>query len=713
MAHPLASQFAFCSHQPGSSVPARLGASALKGAGWLALLALIPLQSARAQATAESAADGRGAAEILVTARVIKMDVPLAEVPQTVTTLSADLIATQNAVSVEEALRYVPSVQAELAGRSGFDELLIRGFSQSRYQFRDGLRLDPGYLQQQEVYGLASIEVLKGPASVLYGQIAPGGLVNFASKLAGQNQRNELGVSLGNQNLVRVFGDLGTSFGVDDSVSVRLPFLYGNRDDTEDFVGAERFFAAPSISFAPGADTRISIFALYQRDEYRRTLGLPNAGGLFAVPEGPLPRRLHIGEPGIDPLVSDQWQLGYLLEHKFGSAITVRSRLRYSDFQLNGPIVQAPRPGSTATNVTRRGFVFRGDRNLLATDNQAEAVFTSGSIEHRVMVGIDYQTYADGQAGDLFGLSPINPYAPVYGAVPVPLGPFFGADGRITQLGLYGQYRAKIADRLIVLGGVRYAETTNRNTDTLSGTTRRQDDKKATFNAAVLYTAPGGFSPYISFAQSFEPQVGNDPLPGGGIVPPSLGEQFEAGLRWQSPDQKLLVQAAVFQIDQTNIVNGDPANPGFSVLIGAQRHRGAEIEVNGEVVPGFRLIGGYSLLDAEIRRSNNGDAGLTPLNVPRHSASLFATIGGLALGLPDSDGSIGIRHVGQRRANDALDQLPAFTVVDAALRHRFGPITAQINIKNLFNKFYLTGASFRSVFPGEARTVQATVRYGF
>ena len=652
-------------------------------------------------------------AEIVVTARLGKLDVPQRETPQAVAVISGDLIATQNAVSVEEALRYVPSVQAELAGRSGFDELLIRGFSQSRYQFRDGLRLDPGYLQQQEVYGLTSIEVLKGPASVLYGQIAPGGLVNFTSKLAGQGQRNEVGVSVGNQNLLRLFGDLGTSFGANDSVSVRLPFLYGNRDDTEDFVDAERIFAAPSITFAPGPDTRISVFALYQRDEYRRTLGLPNAGGLFAVPQGPLPRSLHLGEPGIDPLVSEQVQVGYLFEQKLGTVVTLRSRLRYSDFQLNGPILQAPRPGSTSTSVTRRGFEFRGDRNLLAADNQAEAVFTSGTIEHRVMVGIDYQTYADGQAGDLFGLTPINPYAPVYGAVPVPLGPFFGADGRITQLGLYGQYRARIAERVIVLGGVRYAETTNRSTDTFSNTTRRQDDNKAIFNAAVLYSAPGGFSPYISFAQSFEPQVGNDPLPGGGTVPPSLGEQFEAGLRWQSPDERVLVQAAVFQIDQTNIVNGDPANPGFSVLIGAQRHRGAEIEVNGEVTPGVRLVGGYSYLDPEIRRSNNGDAGLRPLNVPRHSASLFATIGGPALGLPDSDGSIGIRHVSSRRANDALDELPAFTVLDAGLRHRFGPITAQINIKNLFNKFYLTGASFRSVFPGEARTVQATLRYGF
>jgi iron complex outermembrane receptor protein len=546
---------------------------------------------------------------------------------------------------------------------------------------------------------------------VLYGQIAPGGLVNFTSKLAGQGQRNEVGTSIGNQGLVRIFGDVGTRLG--DSVSVRLPFLYGDRNDTEDFVGAQRLFAAPSVTFAPTARTRISLFALYQRDEYRRTLGLPNAGGLFAVPEGPLPRRLHLGEPGLGPLVSEQWQLGYLLEQKLGTSITLRSRLRYSDFQLDGPIIQAPRPGSTATNVNRRGFVFRGDRNLLAADNQAEAVFTSGTVEHRVMVGVDYQTYADGQAGDLFGLAPINPYAPVYGAAAVPRGPFFGADGRITQLGLYGQYRARIADRLIVLGGVRHAETTNRSTDTLSNTTRRQDDNKATFNAAMLYTAPGGFSPYISFAQSFEPQVGNDPLPGGGTVPPSLGEQFEAGLRWQSADERLLVQAALFQIDQTNIVNGDPANPGFSVLIGAQRHRGAEIEVNGEVTPGVRLIGGYTLLDADIRRSNNGDVGLAPLNVPRHAASLFATLGGPALGLPGSDASIGIRHVGRRRANDALDMLPAFTVFDAGIRHRFGPITAQINIKNLFNTFHLTGAAFRSVFPGEARTVQATVRYGF
>ena len=253
--------------------------------------------------------------------------------------------------------------------------------------------------------------------------------------------------------------------------------------------------------------------------------------------------------------------------------------------------MQAPRGGSTPTSITRRGFNFTGDRKMLSADNQLEAVFYTGDVEHRVMAGIDYQDFTDRNAGDLFGLAPINPNAPVYGAAPVALGPFFSADVSPKQVGLYAQYRAKIAERFIAVAGVRQSDSDTRSTDVLAGTSRTQDDSDTSFNAAIMYVSDAGVSPYVSYSQSFEPQFGFDPLTSGETPPPSQGEQIEAGLRWQSPDRRLSVQAAVFQIDQTNIVNGDPANPGFSVLIGAQRHRGAEIELSGRTWRGTDRAG--------------------------------------------------------------------------------------------------------------------------
>ncbi|MCG6119017.1 MAG: TonB-dependent siderophore receptor, partial [Blastomonas sp.] len=658
--------------------------------------------------------DPDSATDIVVTATAVaKLDVPLAETPQNITVISQEAFERQNATSVQEILRYVPSVQAELSGRSGFDAFLVRGFDQSRYQFRDGLRLDPGFLQQQEPGGLASLEVVKGPASVLFGQIAPGGVVNMTSRVASARQVADFTATIGTDDFYRLTADIGGALNPSGTLSARAPIVYASRGDTQDFVGAERIFVAPSITWQPTEATSLTVLALYQRDDYDRTIGAPLVGTLQPSPAGPIRRSLFLGEPALDRLTSEQFQIGYQFAHRFSDAIQFRSRLRYSDLSLEGPIVQAPRGGSTPTSITRRGFAFDGTRKMLSTDNQLEAVFETGSVEHRVMIGIDYQDFSDRNAGDLFGLGPINPTAPVYGAAPVPLGPFFSADVDLQQVGVYAQYRAKIAERFIIVAGVRLSDSQTSSTDILSGTTARQDDSDTSFNAAVMYVSDAGFSPYVSYSQSFEPQFGFDPLTSGQTPPPSQGEQIEAGLRWQSADRRLSAQAAVFQIDQTNIVNGDPANPGFSVLIGAQRHRGAEIELSGRIGDAVLIQAGYTYLDAKVRASNSGDAGLTSLNVPRNSASMFVTLDGTAFGSAGSEASIGVRHVGSRRANDVLDILPAFTVFDAALRHDFGDFGFALNVKNLFDKTYFTGGDFRAVFFGERRQIQLTLLAGF
>ncbi|NJL17767.1 MAG: TonB-dependent receptor [Nitrospira sp.] len=434
----------------------------------------------------------------------------------------------------------------------------------------------------------------------------------MTSKLASSERVANVFGTIGTDDFYRIGADVGGALNSDSTLSARLPLLYASRGDTQDFVNAKRIYASPSLTWAPTDATTLTLLALYQNDKYDRTIGVPLVGTLQPSPAGPSRRSLFLGEPSFRQLESEQWQFGYFLTHKFSDAIQFRSRLRYSDFDLTGPIVQAPRGGSTPTSITRRGFDFIGDRSLLSTDNQIEANFTTGSVEHRVMVGVDYQDYKDRNSGELFGLTPINPTAPAYGAPPTPFGSFFSDDVRVRQTGIYGQYRAEFAERVIVVAGMRYSDTSNRRTDRLSSTTGRQDDNDTSFNAAVLYKAGGGFSPYFSYAQSFEPQIGFDPLTSGQTPPPAQGEQFEAGLKWSTPDGRLTAQAALFQIDQTNIVNADPANPGFSILVGEQRHKGFELELSGRIGELLTVQAGYTYLDAEITRSNNGDQGCDP-----------------------------------------------------------------------------------------------------
>lgn len=658
---------------------------------------------------------------VIVTGTALsKLDVPLSETPQNISIIDQEQFELQGATSIEEALRYTPAFQGENAGRSGFDAFLVRGFDQSRYQFRDGLRLDPGFLNQQEPGGLSSIEVVKGPASVLYGQISPGGIVNMTSRVASPDRVTDVSATIGTDDFYRAALDIGGAINGSGTVSARAPIVFRSRGDTQDFVEAERIYASPSITWQPTPDTSLSILALYQEDSYDRTIGAPFVGTVLPSPAGPIDRELFLGEPSVGQLESEQAQIGYIFSHNFTDNIQFRSRTRYSDFSLDGPIVQAPRPGSTPTSINRRGFDFVGDRTMFTTDNQVEAVFDQGTIEHRVMVGIDYQDYRDENSADLFGLDPIDPNNPVYGGQPTPLGPFFAIDAGLEQLGIYAQYRAQIDDRWILLAGVRQSES---DTDqifvfgttviTPDDTPVTQSDDDTSFNVALMYTSDTGFSPYLSFSQSFEPQFGFDPLTNGDTPPPSQGEQIEAGLRWASSDNRLSAQGALFEIDLTNIVNGDPDNPGFSILVGEQRHRGAEFELSGQVTDFVEVQAAYTYLDAEIVTSNNGDEGLVPPNAPENAASLFLTVDGDAFGLGNSSGSVGVRYVGERRIGGPNEILPDFTVVDAALRHDFGQFGVDLNVKNLFDEEYFSGGDFRSVFFGEGRQVQLTLRTSF
>ena len=652
---------------------------------------------------------------IEITGNLAKFGVPASRTAQAVSEIDREELDQLNVQSVQEALRYTPFVQAELTARSGFDEFLVRGFNQSRYQFKDGLRLDPGYLQQQEAWGLERIQVLRGPASVLFGQVAPGGIVNMVSKRPVDRPLREVGVSLGSFGQRSIYADLGGRADADGRWLWRLPVLASQRGDAQDFVEASRVFFAPSLTWRLAASTQATVYLVHQRDRYDRNIGLPVAGTLAPGAAGPVPTSRFLGEPALGQLEVPQWQAGWEMEHTIAPDWQLRQNLRWLRYTVDGPIVQAPRPGSTGTSITRRGFIYRGEPESLTVDTQLEGVLKSAGLTQRVMVGLDVQRYRDDNAGDLFGLAPIDLYNPVYGAVPQPLGPFFASKVERDQLGLYGQYRAELGARWVGTAGFRHSRTTTASEDpTSAGSRSEQRDRKNTFSASVLYLGAMGFRPYASYAESFEPQVGNDPLVGGGQVPPSLGKQVEVGLKWAAPDGSTSLGLAAFDLRQTNIVNGDPANPGFSVLVGEQRHRGLELEAAWRPVQAVSLQLAYALLDAKITRSNNGDAGLVPVGVPRHAASAQARFRTAAFGLEGAEVFAGLRHTGSRRG-DTVDPsvLPAFTVADLGASARVAGLQVGLTLKNVTDKRHFVGAFGRSVYAGESRALQVSARTSF
>ncbi|MBV8972349.1 MAG: TonB-dependent receptor plug domain-containing protein, partial [Sphingomonadaceae bacterium] len=390
-------------------------------------------------AFAQSASPDAPAADIVVTAEATKSGVPLKETPQSVSIVDRAQLDQLNVQTVEEALRYVPSVQSETGGNRGFDNILIRGFNQSAYEYRDGLRLDPGYVEQQEPYGLERLEVLKGPASVLYGQISPGGLVNFISKQPRADLKPEVMLEGGSYGQFAAGADVGGRLG-SGHVLWRLTGLYRRSDDPQPYVSSERVFIAPALSWQSTAGIKLTLLAVYQDDRLTRNIGLPVAGTIAPNPRGPIPRFTFLGEPSLPRFDGPQYQVAVLAEQRLAPGWTLRAKARFLHYDLTGPLITPYALEADNRTVDRSGLTFGGGTGVVSTDTQVEGVFDTGRLQHRVLVGVDYLHNANFTRYTLLNVAPIDAYAPVYTGAPA-TGPEFRSRSQLEQIHPYAQYR--------------------------------------------------------------------------------------------------------------------------------------------------------------------------------------------------------------------------------------------------------------------------------
>lgn len=657
-----------------------------------------------------------------------KTDTPLIETPQSVTVITRDQMDDQAVQSVGQALRYSAGVQAETRLSSGrYDSVFIRGFggggSNAGYvNYLDGLRLQRGvnYLVPTvEPYGLERIEVLRGPASVIFGQVKPGGIVNMISKRPTEEAFGEAQLQIGSHQRGQLAFDIGGPVNSDKTILYRIVGLGRAADTQVDFTREERIYFAPSLTFRPDAATSLTLLTSYQRDPETGFYGfIPAVGTVLPSRNGRIRSSFFPGEPAFEGYSRNSLAIGYTFEHRFNDVFTFRQNARFTDLESRFRTVAVGGIAADQRTLQRRVTMSNESATTFAIDNQLQADFQTWALNHKVLFGVDgYVVNGEAFTGAGGKVSTLDYVYPVYGRGPFATPSLPGVEQRQTQYGIYLQDQIKI-DRLSVLAGGRFDSASSRTRALTTGDLTEQDDTAKTGRIALMYNFDSGIAPYVSYSTSFEPVAGT--TFGGSPFKPTEGEQYEAGLKYEPPGYDALIQASVYQLTQTNVPTADPDNVGFQIQTGEIRARGFELEARATVFEGFDLIASYAYTDAEVTKSNGVDLGKRPPVVPRHLASIWAhhtfTSGQLAgLGL-----GVGVRYV-SNGAGDAGNTFytPGYTLVDAAISYDFGVANAslkgwkaQLNATNLFDREYISGCyGLTQCSFGLRRTVLATLSY--
>ncbi|KAA3523571.1 TonB-dependent siderophore receptor [Agrobacterium tumefaciens] len=671
-------------------------------------------------------------------ATATKTGTSLKDTPQAVNVVTKDQIAAQGSTTLTQALRYTPGVISQYGDDSRYDWFTIRGFRPSRYL--DGLRLpfgSRGYAQPRvEPFSLERAEVLKGPASVLYGQGDPGGLINMVSKRPSATALNEVEMQFGTDKRIQTAFDLGGGAGDDDSFLYRIVGVGRLTDTQYDYVREKKGYIAPSFTFKADEGTSLTVYGSYQH------IDSPGGGGAPALPANgtlytrlypELPRSAFPGEPGYDHYKSDQASVGYEFEHEVDDTWTIRQNLRYSYIGTDTQRVQPYCPAAcNPTAFYRYAWAFPESARAVTVDNQAIGNFQTGDVAHTALFGLDYSyessRYEESALSPIF--TPFNGLDPVYGATAITRPPIATQiDQDRSQIGLYAQDQMEWNNFVFSLGG-RYdwANTDTRTRTSAADNQVDQRDGKFTWRAGLVYNFDNGLSPYAGYSTSFNPASGTDRL--GNAFEPTTGEQFEVGVKYQPNGSNSFVTLSAYHLTQDNVLSPD-TTPGFtnySVQTGQVRMRGVELEGKAEITDAFSVLASYAYTDSEITRANPNAAGISNEGnrfafVPRQQASLWldytlqtSTIwDGLSFGG-------GARYTGQTFGDNANKfDIPSYTVFDAAVRYDFGKadpklegLKASLNVSNIFDRKYVsTCIAATGCYWGEGRTVYATLKYSW
>jgi iron complex outermembrane receptor protein len=648
-----------------------------------------------------------------------KTDALLIDLPQSVRVLTSDLLADAGVRTLAGALDLTSGIsrQSNLGGL--WDSYAMRGFTGdpsfgSDYMV-NGFNSSRGYNGLRDTANTDSVEVLKGPASALYGRGEPGGTVNIVTRKPRFAPAHSADLSVGSYRTYR--GAVDLTGPLSDSLAYRVNAAHEQGDSFRDVVTSERTLVSPSFIWLVGDATTLSyeIEASRQRTPFDR--GIPAIKGVL----GAVPASRFLGEPGDGKVTVESVGQQLFLRHELGEAWSLQTGLSYRDSALRGF-------SSEVNNILADGRTARRQRrhrDYAATDTSGRIEIVgkmrTGAMVHNVLAGADFYRFNDARVMRRRNPSASNGYTidvfrPVYGGVADPLALSISTKERQSARSVYVQDQVGLSARWKGLIGLRhdsYDQTVENRRTALSNT---QSLSETSPRVGIVYQPTANLALYANVARGFRPNSGisleNTPFPA------ESSRSYEVGVKFDGAGGKLSSTLALYKIAKKNVLTTNPLNTDYSISAGEVGSKGVELDVSGEIMTNLRLSAAYAYTDATVTKGDNTiRTGSRFPNVPRHSANLILT---RRFTLGDGMATLGggLNHVGERYGNVAASSaftLPSYTT--ARLIASYAPnarTRVSLNIDNLFNRtYYASSYSEVWVSPGAERTATLNLHYKF
>ncbi|MDX9675263.1 TonB-dependent receptor [Pseudomonas zeae] len=689
--------------------PVTLGLSAFLSSGFAYSATELPATAISAEAQAD---DPR----VKLSNTATRTSTPVRYVPQAIDSIKTSNVANYGTNDIADALSGMPNVSSSADTR--FDSLRIRGFDASNDFYLDGIRDDSQY--KRDLHNIERVEVLKGPAAVLYGRGSQGGIVNRVSKMPEFGRRSTIEAQAGSEDLRSLYADLSS----DPSENISLRLNMGNMDENSfrDGVSGNRQLFAPSMSWQLTPD--LNWLVQYEYSRYNRT-----------------PDR---GIPGINGRPADVGRdTTYGNDHDFidDKSQSLRSKLTYEIndnwqlrqtlgvFKLDSDFDNTYLTGYTpATNkVTRQHWQQDLTTRNVYNNVELEGGFDTLGLEHRLLTGIEIGS----QRRDPTLYNAATGRTP--GARPVPSLDLYNPNRDLRHTGsmqvssnshtevesraVYVQDQLRLNDQWQVLAGLRYDTFDIESTNKLRNISEDRDSHSTSPRVGLVWTPLQNHSFYASWSKTFSPVggglIGITPGAAGNTndLSPELTKQKEIGVKSDWLDDRLSTTLAIYDLELYNRRTTDPNDPTLTVMSGLQRSRGIELTATGNLVGNWYMRGGVGLQDAKIEKDNNGLEGKRINNVAKHNGSLFLTW------KPEMGwyGETGLTLVGQRYADNAnTTVLPGYGRWDALVGYRFKDWDLRAALNNITDReYYASATSQYQIQPGAPRSVVMTGTYSF
>jgi iron complex outermembrane recepter protein len=633
-----------------------------------------------------------------------KTDTPIMETPMNVQVITKQVLKDQQVIRLDQALKNVSGVTTNSSNfTQGNQNILLRGFASTTY-FRNGFRLRDS-ATTRPMANVENIEILKGSAAILYGQVDPGGMVNVITKQPLATPYYSLNQQFGSYDLYRTTIDATGPVTKNKDLLYRMNMSYENSGSFRDFIDKEDVFLAPVLKWNISPRTQATFELEYNHQHAGLDFGfLPLQNGKPLN----IPRSRNYGE--YTPNTTETIFGGFNWSHQFNDDWTIKHQFSVNQQNVNQPHLVFPND-VVNRDVSRLFQSFNTQNNTYSTNLDLIGHFDTMGLKHTLLFGGDYYRLDQEQRVTAGGTSLINVFNPVHPGTPFTQRPQPVANtvNNTDQFGLYIQDQIKLPYNIQVMGGIRYQYLHQNNKDQLAGSSSGLTADAVTPRVGFLWQPKKWLSLYANYVENFGP---NDPFATifpGTLPAPTSAEQYEGGIKTEFFDGRLRATLAYYDLTKTNVATRDPVHPNFSILTGAVRSRGPELDITGEILPGWNIIATYSNMDARVTKSNDTSSFTSPLvgsrlfNTPRNTASLWSTyevqngdFKGLKFGggVKMQDGQTGC-------CDNPAARLPGFATVDLLAAYSRdidkAKVTVQFNIDNLLDKQYYSGISTNGV----------------